>query len=519
MKKNNNIDRIFSEGLANYSETPPAFVWEAIGEGMQGAKGTKKALIIWRSLAAAAVIGLVFLGGLFWHNINKSNAIADADLQQVGSLEHLSEDENKGAYKYKGAGNSKADMANDAMRNGQTQTGLNESKPYEIVDKSRFDNVVQANPASALASVTSAKILTAEENIVAGEGGNASDSQQYAAVDNNSVYTNRRGTGYEIENSNTPVLQKIDEHADFRLADYKGVDANRIFKDKNKAALKAGTINSLMQAFDKQISSPETEKRALQFALGGQFSPSYSYRETGSSGASGRSAVNEDGIVSYTGGINLNVKTRKRWEIETGVYYSQVGQKFSNPLIGHPDKMFLSAGSDAGVQSKKPNLQNSLGNIALDPSSQKELVKEVAITNGAFRLNSDNLGYSPNQVDAITVQQELDYIEVPLLLRYNLIDNLVGLSVSGGMSANFLIDNNAYRVENSSKDRIGETQGINEISYSAIFGMGLRTPIFKSLDFNLEPRLRYFMNSVSDSPGSSYKPYSIGIYTGVSYRF
>lgn len=160
-----------------------------------------------------------------------------------------------------------------------------------------------------------------------------------------------------------------------------------------------------------------------------------------------------------------------------------------------------------------------MGNISLESTAQQELVKDVAISNAAIRLNSNDLAYSPTQVEAITVQQELEYLEIPFLLRYNLLNKSVGLSVSGGMSTNFLIGNNAYRLENSSKNRIGETQDINEISYSAIFGFGFRAPILKSLDFNLEPRIKYFMNSVTDSPESSYKPYSIGIYTGVSYHF
>lgn len=498
MKENNNIDRIFSEGLANYSEKPPAFVWDAIAGGLQGAKQNKKILFIWRGVAAAAIVGLLFLGGLFWNNSNNNDRIADSRLQQPSNALQQSGIDNMEVHE------NKANM-DKSIALEQEKRQNTKQKQIKSVQKS--------------INVPSNKIKPSEnktQSLASVDKAINEDKQTYAQIIAPIIAETK-----DIEKSETPLLQKMGLNTVHTRADYSVPNALHLLNKPEKPALKSSETDNFLLAFDNHKPLKASDKKALQFALGGHFSPSYSYNDPGQSDGSTVAAANEDGIISYTGGINLNIKTRKKWEIETGVYYSQIGQKFSNPMIGSPDKMFFAAGPNAGVESKKPNLKNSMGNITLKTSAQQQLIKEVAVSNAntAFRLNSDNFADSPTQVDAITVQQELDYIEIPFLLRYNLLNKSVGLSLSGGMSTNFLIGNSAYRMENNSKNNIGETQGINDISYSAIFGFGFRAPILKSLDFNLEPRFKYFMNSVTDSPGSSYKPYSIGIYTGVSYQF
>ncbi len=488
MKNKNNIDRIFSEGLANHSELPPAFVWDAIAGRLEGAKQNKKMLVLWRSLAAAAIFGLIFLGGLFW-NI-KNDTLAEAKLQTKSTtIQQI--DLNKGEVR-----KNNTIIDEDIIQVRETQANVTQKQ----------NKVVQENTDKS----TDAKN---------GSGGNTQpianeDKQTYAQIIT-PVITEAK----DIEKSETPLLQKMDAQTVQNLADYSAPNTMHLLKQTDEPTLIISEPDSWILAFDNNKPLKASDKKGLQFALGGQFSPSYSNNNPGQSEGSNAAATNEDGIMSYTGGINLNIKTRKRWEIETGVYYSQIGQKFSNPMISNPDKMLYTASPGAGIQSKKPNLNNSMGNISLQSSSHEDLIKEVAINNAAIRLNANDFAYSPNQVEAITVQQELDYIEIPFLLRYNLLNKSIGLSLSGGMSTNFLIGNSAYRMENNSKNKIGETQDINDISYSAIFGFGFRAPILKSLDFNLEPRIKYFMNSVTDNPESSYKPYSIGIYTGVNYRF
>ena len=456
MNRNNNIDDVFKSGMANYSETPPAYVWGAIEGKLQGVRSHRKVVVFWRSVAAAAVIGFIFLGGLIWHNLSDREHLA-----QLKTVE------------------------NPVAKHPVSESLVSETEPPGTEGQSPF--------------------VTEENNVI-----------DHADVRAKAIYARARNTltAYNSSNNNAGYLKKLAPHAVTSVGDYGNVDATNVFHEKNAEAV-SKVYNRMLFAHRATGHNhiDDKERKVLRFALGGQFSPSYSYRETGN----GNSAVNEEGIMSYTGGINLSIKTRKKWVVETGVYYAQVGQKFSNPLAVNKssDYFYGQAPNQAGVKSTGPNLSNSMGNIKLSPSSEQKLYEDAAVANSFLKLNESGDSYGWEDLSDISIRQELNYIEVPLLLRYNLIDEKFGLSVSGGMSTNFLIGNNAYQ----SDKKIGEIEGINSVSYSAIVGFGVRTPIFKSLDFNFEPKLKYFMNSVSNADGSDYKPYSIGVFTGISYTF
>ncbi len=497
MDKNRNIDHIFEEGLTNFSEAPPAYVWDAIGSSVQGAKKDRKILIIWRSLAAAAFIGLIFLGGVFWNKLSEPNTFAESNTLKP---KEATLDINENTI---------------AQQNNITPPEENKSHKIILSENKTVINTVDKKKLILVADNKKHAYSTHKENnnIAITHPKKSTYSEKKTNVNNLSPIGKR-----ELASNNIEVPKKLETKVNIALINYPEVNATQLFNYKNNTIIHNNAVNKLFYAYEKNIPKTKNEKKALQFALGGQFSPSYSYRET-STGNSSSVAAKEGGIMSYTGGINLNIKTKKKWGIETGIYYAQVGQKFSNPLVGGRENMLYNSASTAGIESKTANLQNSLGDIKIENTAQQGLMQEIATSTSKVHLNADiNTYKSQNELQTITIQQELGYIEIPFLLRYELVDKSFGLSISGGMSTNLLIGNNAYKIDDNSKNRIGEMENINNINYSAILGFGLRTPIFKTLDLNLEPRVRYFINSVTES-GASYKPYSIGIYTGISYKF
>jgi hypothetical protein len=76
-----------------------------------------------------------------------------------------------------------------------------------------------------------------------------------------------------------------------------------------------------------------------------------------------------------------------------------------------------------------------------------------------------------------------------------------------------------YSVErNGNKTRLGEATNINDMSYSANFGIGLNYNISKQLRFNLEPTFKYQINTFNETSGN-FQPFFIGVYTGLSFKF
>jgi hypothetical protein len=108
-------------------------------------------------------------------------------------------------------------------------------------------------------------------------------------------------------------------------------------------------------------------------------------------------------------------------------------------------------------------------------------------------------------------------MEIPLLLRYKLIDRNLGLHFVSGVSSYILINNKVTIKSPEQSDITGKTSNIKTSNISGSIGLGLNYTISKSLRFNMEPLFKIFLNSVNASNSMSVYPYTFGIYSGVYY--
>jgi hypothetical protein len=118
-----------------------------------------------------------------------------------------------------------------------------------------------------------------------------------------------------------------------------------------------------------------------------------------------------------------------------------------------------------------------------------------------------------------SLTQSFSYLELPVTLRYKVIDKTIGINLIGGMSYNLLVHNSVYTTVNGSKYPIGDTKGLNALSLSSTLGMGMEYNFSSKLSLNLEPMFRYYLNPFNQSSGSITHPYSFGIFSGVSFKF
>jgi hypothetical protein len=117
------------------------------------------------------------------------------------------------------------------------------------------------------------------------------------------------------------------------------------------------------------------------------------------------------------------------------------------------------------------------------------------------------------------IQQVFRYLELPLVLRYKLIDSKLGLNLSGGVAYGFLVDNMAYTGEGSDMVEVGHTEGINTHNISSQLGLGMEYNLSSKISFNVEPVFKYYMTPISNISGAFYKPYSLGVYSGFFFKF
>ncbi len=273
---------------------------------------------------------------------------------------------------------------------------------------------------------------------------------------------------------------------------------------------------------DQQVRIPERKPDADLYALnknrwaiGTQVSPMYSYRSLETQNESMALADNfnqsESGTMAYSGGVNVNYSPLKRLSLQSGVYYSRYGMNVDNAYV------FENLTADAGSNTKFYSINNSSGTIDIENNPSVDYV-----TNKGDRKNHMNfadVSETDLQVNSGEIIQSFEYIEVPLILRYRLIDRKIGFNFLGGLSTNLLVGSNTYYHGNGDREKIGKTTDIKPFNYSSIVGLGLDYAISQHLNINLEPTFRYYLNSINQSSVIRSYPYSIGIFTGLRYNF
>lgn len=244
-----------------------------------------------------------------------------------------------------------------------------------------------------------------------------------------------------------------------------------------------------------------SKRKKKEWSILGQVSSAYSSYKGDKSGNN-----SEDGLISIGGGVKVNWQAGKKLAIQTGVIYNKFGQQ----LAGRSSDLESAAlRSDIVFKERdeySSNLETSAGNIKMKETSKQYDPNEFLSALVSYPSSS-----SPDMV------QSFEAIEIPFVLRYSLMDKKFGLHMSGGVSTNFMIGNRVY--DKSSRQTLGETSGIRSINFSTSFSLGLEYQLSSKFSLSMEPALKYYLNSINRDSGFNYKPYSIGLSSGVRYKF
>ena len=116
------------------------------------------------------------------------------------------------------------------------------------------------------------------------------------------------------------------------------------------------------------------------------------------------------------------------------------------------------------------------------------------------------------------ISQQMGYIEVPTEVSYKVLNKKFGIEVIGGLSTLFLTQNDVSLISAQRDMKIGEASNLNNIHLSSNIGLGFKYSFSKSFEANMEPMFKYQINTYRNNAGD-FKPYYMGVYTGISYRF
>jgi hypothetical protein len=270
----------------------------------------------------------------------------------------------------------------------------------------------------------------------------------------------------------------------------------------------------------KQLQQTENKSDASGFSVGVKGSPSFRFdSESKGDGyyydASASSAGAQEYVPSITAGITVAYKKDNRLSVQSGISYDQVEQK----------------GGAVGVSFSG---HNWLGNIPIsdeysspspEPDNSVALVTKMGVTNFTMPAGTELAlaNSSESRMNSVArnyeLKQQAGYIEVPVIVRYRVVDQRLGFAVLGGINSNFLVTNRASLYNKDETIANGAIDGLNSFVLSSSLGLGMDYAISPRFNITLEPTMKILFNSLNSNENASSRPYAVGVYTGLTYNF
>lgn len=448
MKEKRDIDELFRTGLSEHTESAPNFAWDNISDELN----RKKKIVYMRYVRYAAASVIIFLSFLLGHEMSDYHLFSNDTLSVQPSVK---------------------------------QNIIQPKKDITVKDNNTLfteENTIQSSsPEKTIITDNKPPKTSAKENII--------------IVDNKPIEREKELGFFEsLRNIIIPNEKPL------RLSD----------------PLKY--YNNLKQSqtlYNSRLIAEERTSNSDKIKIGGSYAPVYAYRTNGSNGllnnsyqsssSNNASSNNEKGISTYSFGVNAQYDYNKKWEFQSGIYYSRIGQT----------KNALAVKNNASGKPSEFQLTTSAGEIAPDKLPQG--VVEIIVYNNAIGETSTD-AITNNYIDANLLQQ-FDYLEIPFLAKYKLIDRRVDLKLIGGLSTGILIANETYFRMNGIKSSLGSTQNLKTMLYNSVVGIGIGYDITKKISLNIEPTFKYSLNSINTNSEYKFNPYSVGLFTGITIAF
>lgn len=214
---------------------------------------------------------------------------------------------------------------------------------------------------------------------------------------------------------------------------------------------------------------------------------------------------------AFTTGLTFGYKLSDRLTIQSGIGLSSIGQTITGVDV------FAGLSDFYAVKSSYLYSVETASGLILAGNTDLYLTDKQARV-GTLVQGADPSKYQLTQIGD-DIQQVFRYLELPLMLRYKVIDSRLGLNLSGGFAYGLLVDNMAYTGTGSDMVAVGHTEGINIHNLSSQLGLGMEYNLSSKISFNLEPVFKYYVTPISDIYGAFYKPYSLGVWSGFFFKF
>jgi len=458
---------------------PDDKVWAGIVDKQQ----KKRAIIpLWLQLSgAAAVLALILLAG--------NLIFSTSDAQDVEVVLE------------------KTETPEQEQRTPKTIEQTANNDVVSSVEKSTEDSNLQKKAESN--SSTKATIVASTSATEANQGKSkaSNTTQNRNTSESKKSGSTAASTGIATADQGNDANATQDDNTSNTEQNTTAIAATENESQENTAADELPSLEEIANAQNEEeaLADTETSNTASQntsrWGITPMVAPVY-YNSFGGSGIAAEFADNKkSGDVNFSYGVQVSYAINDRLTVRSGVNKVDLGYRTEQVNFA-------------------PSIQGqSISSIDYNQNSQLIQVadanKSLASSAAEFASNASVAGTSINNA----LRQELGYIEVPFEAEYALLNRKFGIQVIGGFSTLFLNDNSISLEENNNLvSRIGSSNSLNNTSFSTNVGLGLDYKFTPHIQFNLEPMFKYQLNAYTKSV-SDFRPYYLGLYTGLSIRF
>jgi hypothetical protein len=481
MKEKQNIDRLFQEQLKDFEATPNNQVWLNIEAELKKDR-KRKVVPMWfkySGIAAALFLGLFILNTIQTSDSKTENHIV---LDNKTLKKPLNK---KQIYLQKSLKETlkEVQIVNNSKENSKYKKEIinsNFSKSF-VKDEKEIKPYISSNTlGDKKKNQNDAGVYLSKNNL---------PIKQSATGESNKNYITLNTDKNSVTNSNS--LANVQNEA---------IEKKNL-KEKEESEKQLSNTPESPNELEEILKAKSTPKNAVASSSKNKWQITPNVGPVYLNANSGGSPIDEqlsdyekksDNSVSF--GVGIRYAINNKIVFRTGI---------NKVVLGYDtDNVLYSTGLTA----------NNLTNIRY---SSNNTIKFINKTNYSSLATFEKDIQSTNSG---TLNQKMGYYELPIEVSYAVLDKKFGINLIGGFSTLFLNENTISVVSSQSNIELGEAKNLNQVHFSTNVGLGFKYQIIKSFQINVEPMVKYQLNTFSNNSGD-FKPLFIGLYSGISYGF
>lgn len=477
MKENKNIDRLFKEQFRGFEETPDNQVWLNIEAELKRDK-KRKVIPLWlrcSGIAAAFLLGLFTLNtNQTFHPKTENRIVLDSKNPSIKKHIYPQNSSKKVEKEIQIVSNSKENSKykKEIINSNFSKSITKDEKNINPYGSSKVLVYQKKNP-------NNAEVFLPKSNLSLNQSATNESNKNHSLNEEKNSVTNSNS----LANAPNQTLEKKD------------------LKEKEGSNKQESTNPETPNELDEILKAKTAKKNAVvsnsknKWQIAPNVAPLYLNANSGGSPIDEQLSDYEkksDNSVSF--GVGIRYAVSNKIIVRTGINKLVVGYNTGNVLY--------STGLTA----------NNLRNIEYSSNNAVKFVNDAnysSLTTTEKEIQNTSTG---------NLNQKMGYYELPMEVSYAVLDKKFGVNLIGGFSTLFLNENTISLVSPQSNIELGEAKNLNQVHFSTNVGLGFKYQITKSFQINMEPMVKYQLNTFSNNSGD-FKPLFIGLYSGISYGF